>query len=71
MNVYHAIPDDIKHFQLQQAELEHYFCHTNWQIYFSSWSPKGDLMNFLISTPARSIPYQLRSGNTKSHYNNE
>ena len=51
--LYECVPrhtDDIKHFQ--QAEPE-YFDHTNWQLkicswrlYFSSWSPKGDLPIF-------------------------
>ena len=30
MNVSHAMPDDIKHFQ--QAEPEHYFDYKNWRL---------------------------------------
>ena len=56
MNVSHAIPDDIKNFQ--QAEPEHFFNYTNWwlkihiwRLYFSSWSPKGDLTIFFNFEP--------------------
>ena len=38
MNVSHAIPDDIKHFQ--QAEPEHYFDYTNWQLEICIWRLK-------------------------------
>ena len=31
-------------------ELRHLH-YTNWRLYFSSWSPKGDLRIFLISSP--------------------
>ena len=68
MNLYHAIPDDIKHFQ--QAELRHYVIQTG-NLKFSSGNYISPVDFFLISSPARSIPYQLKSGNTKSHYNNE
>ena len=34
MNVSHAIPDDIKHFQ--QVEPEHYFDYTNWNLKLAS-----------------------------------
>ena len=65
MNVSHAIPDDIKHFQ--QAEPEHYFDYTNWpleiciwHLKFSSSSPKGDLTIFLIASPGvASVSFQI------------
>ena len=51
INVSHAIPYDIKHYQ--QAESTYYFDYTNWRLkictwrlYFSSWSPKGNLTLF-------------------------
>ena len=34
MNVSHAIPDDIKHFQ--QVEPKHYFDYTNWNLKLAS-----------------------------------
>ena len=30
----------------------HHLHYTNWRLYFSRWSPKGDLRLFLISSPA-------------------
>ena len=38
MNVSHAIPDDIKHFQ--QAEPERYFDYTNWRLEICIWQLK-------------------------------
>ena len=38
IDVSHAIPDDIKHFQ--QAELKHYFDYTNWQLKIGIWRLK-------------------------------
>ena len=37
MNVSHTMLDDIKHFQ--QAEPEHYFDYTNWQLKICIWRP--------------------------------
>ena len=41
-------------------ELRHLHC-TNWRLYFSSWSPKGNLRIFLISSPANQIIIVLSS----------
>ena len=38
MNLSHAIPDDIKHFQL--TEPEHYFDYTNWRLEICTWQLK-------------------------------
>ena len=76
--MYEFVPRHTRRYQTLSTSGTPTLYHTNWQLkifiwqlYFSSWSPKGNLMIFLISSPARSIPYQLKSGNTKSHYNNE
>ena len=48
----YSILEDIKHFQ--QAELEHYFLIIEtgiWRLYFSSWSPKGNLIIFFNFEP--------------------
>ena len=54
----HTIQGNIIHFQ--QGEREHCFDYTNWRLticlwrlyqYFSSWSPKGNVMIFSISSP--------------------
>ena len=70
MSASHAIPADIKNFQ--QAEHEHSFDYTNWrlkiciwQLYFSSWSPKGDLTIFLISSPGESQVWIETGGDQK------